>query len=143
MTITNFTPLNLERLNKNYLSSVSSSVNKEVEPLPKKEIVLREKAEDEEIIDKEIAPYVRVKPERIKLPPAIEKIGVSTPKKPLKFSPYYSTKLPISDEKVLVGLKAPISSSFRWLATLAVYILKMAHLQLKVVKGRVVRVFRP
>ena len=49
---------------------------------------------------------------------------------------------PLSDEKIVTGLHAPVTSSLRWLATLAEYLLKMMHVQLKVVSGRVIRVFR-
>lgn len=134
----NYTPLVIDQFKKNY-----SSFNKEVEPLVKKEsFPIKEKVEHE-IEDKEVASYIKIRPETIKLPEKIKQLGGQTKFTTSKFASYQSVNLPISDEKVVVGLKAPITSSFRWLATLAVYILKMAHLQLKVVKGKIVRVFSP
>lgn len=57
-------------------------------------------------------------------------------------SGFQNIKLPISDEKVLNGQKAPITSSMRWLAEFCLFMLKQAHVGLKVVHGHVVRVIR-
>ena len=44
--------------------------------------------------------------------------------------------------KIVVGQKAPITWSIRWLAAFDLYILAQAHLGLKVVRGRVIRVLK-
>ena len=48
-------------------------------------------------------------------------------------------ELPISDEKIVSGEHASLTSSLRWLATFCVYILSKAHITLKVIHGKVVR----
>lgn len=47
--------------------------------------------------------------------------------------------LPISDDKVLTGLHANISSALRWLAEWCVRVLKKGHIHLKRVGGKVIR----
>lgn len=131
----NYTPLNLKKLKDFYPLSLS----KETEPVKKEVMVFEEKTEFEP--KKEINPYVYVKPKSIKLPPDLKKIGLQT-NTIHKNLVYKNITLPISDEKIVSGLHAPVTSSLRWLATLAVYLLKKAHLQLKVIHGRVTRVFK-
>lgn len=135
----NFTPI--DDLIKKYKSQPVSRP-KEVEPIvaqPEageiKEVV------EHEIKDEEVKPFVSPRTETIKLPPDLKKLGLQ-PVTTTKFPSYQNIKLPISDEKIIIGLHKPVTDSLRWLATLAVYLLKMAHLQLKVVHGKVVRVIR-
>lgn len=90
-------------------------------------------------IEEEVKPYVSPRAETIELPPDIKKLGVH-PSTTSQFSTYQNVKLPLADDKILPGLHAPITSSLRWLATLAIYILRHAHLGLKKIHGRVVRV---
>lgn len=129
----NYTPLDRQKL-KNFFSP---SPDKEVEPPKPREIVFEEKTEYE--IKEQ--PHITIRPESIKLPSDLKKIGLQ-PTPPLKTSVFNTVKLPISDEKIVTGLHKPVTSSLRWLATLAVYLLKMSHLQLKVIHGKVVRVFK-
>lgn len=133
----NFTPLP-EWLKKQKINS--GSAQKETEPPKKSEFLTIQEKVEREIEDKEVKPFVKIKPETIKIPPDLKKIGVQTPVSTPKVFTYQQIKTPIPDEKIIQGLHAPITSSFRWLATLAVYILKMAHLRLKVIGGKVVRV---
>lgn len=104
-----------------------------------------EKYEIKEVVEhepsEEVKPFVQPKPETIKLPPDLKKIGLQ-PVTTTQFPTYQNVKLPISDDKVVSGLHAPITSALRWLATLAIYILRQAHLTLKVVGGRVIRVIK-
>lgn len=131
----NYTPLDIKKLKR----LPSSLPYKEGEPARKENINLQEKTEFE--TDKEVAPLISIRQESIKLPPDLKKIGIqSVPA--IKTASYQTVKLPISDEKIITGLHAPITSSLRWLATLAIYILKTAHLQLKVIRGKAVRVFK-
>ncbi len=91
--------------------------------------------------EEEVRPYISPRAETIELPPDVKKLGVQ-PTTNTQFSTYQTVKLPISDDKIMAGLHAPITSSLRWLATLATYILQHAHLGLKVIHGKVVRVIR-
>lgn len=145
MTANNFTPI--DNLIKKYQSGrgfsgkISTGIAKEAEPA----LSLQEKFEIKESIEyepeKEVKPFVRPRKETIELPPDLRQIGLQSTSS-TKFPSYQTVVLPISDDKVLQGLHAPIYSSFRWLATLAMYILQKAHLTLKTIHGHVVRVIR-
>lgn len=134
----NFTPLDLEELKKNRQQSVL--LNKESEPImTRKEIKIEEVIESEP--PKETTPYLQPRQEIVNLPPELKKLGLHEVSS-TKFPASKTINLPLSDEKIVTGLHAPVTSSLRWLATLAEYLLKMMHVQLKVVSGRVIRVFR-
>lgn len=85
--------------------------------------------------------YVEQHQEIPEIPPDLKKVGLQ-PAQPTSFSSYQNIKLPLPDDKIAVGLRAPITSSLRWLATFAVYLLKVAHLQLKMVHGKAIRVIQ-
>lgn len=104
-----------------------------------KELEIHEVAEHEPA--KEVKGFVKHRKEAIDVPPDLKSMGVSA-SAPTQFTTHTSIKLPISDDKVLQGLHAPITSSLRWLAELCLYILKKAHLTLKNVRGRVRRVVK-
>lgn len=119
--------------------SVSSS--KETEPQPIKqeadEVDVKVEKEEEEKLEN----FFQTRQESIELPPDLKRLGLKTP--PVSVvSKYQQVKTPISDDKILPGLHAPITSSLRWLATLAFYILKKAHIGLKTIHGRVVRIIK-
>lgn len=115
------------------------SLPKEAEPILKKEIEYQESVEHEP--SQELKPYVQKRAETIKLPPDLKKMGVQA-STTSQTTTYQNVKIPLADDKVLVGMKAPITSSLRWLATFALYILHHAHLSLKIVHGHAVRVFK-
>jgi len=138
MTQKNYTPID-DLIKKWPQNDIISLPSKEAEPILKKEIEFKEAKEKE--VEEEVRPHVVKREETIKLPPDIEKLGLK-PIPTTQFPQYQTVKLPISDEKIITGLSAPVSSSLRWLATLALYLLQQAHLSLKVIHGRVVRVLR-
>ncbi|MBI3380188.1 hypothetical protein HY029_05525 [Candidatus Gottesmanbacteria bacterium] len=86
---------------------------------------------------------VEIVKDTIELPPDIKKLGVtstgSIPSVTASVSLPQVT-LPISDQQVEVGLHAQILSSLRWLAVWCVRRLKMAHIALKQIHGKIVRV---
>lgn len=135
----NYTPIDDLENKVQERQAVSKPI--EVEPIT----LTKESAEIKEVVEhqpeKEVRPYITPRHETIELPPDLKSLGVQSTTT-TNFPAYQNVKLPISDDKVLVGLNAPISSSFRWLATLALYILRMAHLSLKRVHGHVVRVLQ-
>jgi hypothetical protein len=138
MTQKNYTPID-DLIKKWQQKEVISLPSKETEPIPKKEIEFKEVKEKE--VEEEARPHLIKREETIELPPDIQKLGLK-PIPTTDFPQYQNIKLPLSDDKIIVGLHAPISSSLRWLATLALYLLQKAHLSLKVIHGRVVRVLR-
>lgn len=119
----------------------SRGTAKEAEPIPttKEKYEIKEAVEHQ--VEEEVKPFIQPRAESIDLPPDLKKLGLQ-PTTTTQFPSYQNIKLPISDDKIISGLQQPISSSIRWLATLALYLLKQAHLILKVVHGRVVRVIK-
>lgn len=137
MTTKNYTSINdLVEKNKN---SDKISLPKESEPIAAEKFEIKEVVEHKP--EEEIGPYISPRAETIELPQDLQKLGLQ-PVQSTKFPSYKNIKLPLSDEKIIVGQKAPITSSLRWLATLALYILGQAHLGLKVIHGHVIRVLK-
>ncbi len=115
------------------------SLSKEVEPITAEKFEIKEVVEHEP--DEEVEKFISPRAETIELPPDLKKLGLQTVSTS-KFPSYKNITLPLSDEKIVVGQKAPITSSLRWLSTLAIYILGQAHLGLKVIHGHVIRVLK-
>ncbi len=135
----NFTPIDF-LINQTKKPSSFNPLNKESEPIKvSPEIEIEEVVEKE--VEKPLQPYIQKRQETIKLPEEVKKFGVFPTGTP-DIKDFQKVKLPISDEKIIWGTKQPVTTSIRWLATLALYILKIAHIQLRVVGGKVVRVLR-
>jgi hypothetical protein len=119
--------------------TVSSHI--EGEPIP----ISTERASFKEVVEHEsgaeVSPHIIKTHESIKLPDDLKQFGLESVDS-TKFPTYQNIKLPLSDEKIVYGMKAPPSSSMRWLAVLATYMLAMKHLILKVVKGKIIRVIK-
>ena len=111
---------------------------KEAEPLGER-FELKEVVEHK--VEEEVRPFVSPRSETIELPPDLKKLGLQQAGQS-QFLNYKNIKLPLTDEKIAVGLHAPVTSSLRWLAEFAVYLLAQAHLGLKIIHGKVVRVLR-
>lgn len=133
----NFTAIN--NLVRKYKSSDRISMPKEAEPVSAEKFEIKEVVEHR--AEEEVRPFISPRQDTIELPPDLKKMGLQSTSS-TQFKSYQNIKLPIPDEKVVVGLHAPITSSFRWLATLAIYLLARVHLGLKVVHGKVIRVLR-
>lgn len=101
-----------------------------------------EKIEIQEIVEHEpevqLKNYINHRPESIKIDDNLKKAGAAQSGN-IEYQSTQTIKLPISDEKVLKGLHAPIRSSFRWLAQLCMYLLNQAHITLKNVGGKATR----
>ncbi len=134
----NSTPLDDSLLKKKNDYPKSSSFGKETGPVGEMPVI---KEVVEHTPDAEVERFVSPRSETIELPPDLKKMGLQAVSS-TKFPSYQNVKLPISDDKVVNGLHAPITSSLRWLATFAVYILARAHLALKTVHGKVIRVVK-
>jgi len=133
----NYTAIDdLVKKNKN---NENISFPKEAEPIAAEKFEIKEPVEDN--VEEEVRPFVSPRSETIELPPDLKKLGLQSVSHS-KFPGYKNIKLPLSDEKIIVGQKAPITSSLRWLATFALYILGQAHLGLKVIHGHVIRVLK-
>ena len=143
MSPKNYTPIDdLVKNHKRDLTiKTAISKPKEAEPFTMK----KEKYEIKEVVEhkleEEVEPYVQVRAETIELPDDFKKMGLRATTV-TEFPNYQNIKLHLSDDRIIAGLKQPITSSIRWFATLAEYILKQAHLVLKVINGKVIRVIK-
>lgn len=131
----NYTPI--DGLLQFYKNTLSSSFSKETEPPSLEEVEYQRVVEHEP--SEEVREYVEHRKETAKVPPDLKKLGV-VPREEAVFQTTEAVRLPLSDEKIEEGLHQPISSSWRWLAELAIYILKQAHLTLKKIHGHIKRV---
>lgn len=102
---------------------------------------VEEQQENAETTSQPVSHYVGVKPEDIELPEDLKIHGLHAVKHD-DFPDFRNVKLPIPDEKVMEGSKAPMNTSIRWLAEFAKFLLWKAHISLKKVHGKVVRVVK-
>ncbi len=98
-------------------------------------------AVEKQEVDSEVQPFIDVKQQNMKVEPELKKLGLQ-PIEKTKYADYQNIALPLPDDKIISGLKAPDDSSFRWLATFAQYVLEKSHLTLKFIRGKVVRVVK-
>lgn len=106
--------------------------SKPLESAPLHEVV-------EHVAEHEIPEYIQEHKDVIELSPDIQSLGVESTGVP-SFTTTQPVTLPLSDETIVSGLKAPYSSSLRWLSEFCVYLLKRAHMHLKNIHGRIMRV---
>lgn len=129
---------------------VAGSKEQEVGHLGQPEAKIEAVAKPEVAISKEAKEAgIEIRPESPEIPPDLKKFGVkpSGPSQPVIHPGSDQTgrsvpavSLPISDDQVLVGLHASVTSSFRWLAEWCLRRLRQAHLILKRIHGRVRRI---
>lgn len=131
----NYTPI--DNLIAHYKSTLASSFSKETEPSSTEEVEYLRLVEHEP--SEEVQKYVDHRKETIKVPSDLKDLGVEA-REEAAFQKTQAVNLPITDEKIVEGLHQPIISSWRWLAELALYILKQAHLTLKRIHGHIRRV---
>ena len=138
----NYTSIDALVKKYNVLKYGAGSPSKEDLPLPQHEIDEIEAPIEQETSPEEVEKYVTPHPQTIKLPPDLKKIGIQAKVDDQFKEALNKVKLPISDERIMEDLKASPSESRRWFATLLLYILERAHLTLKKVGTKVVRIFK-
>lgn len=106
------------------------------------DVEIHEVVEHEHEPDPEVDKHIEVRKEKPDIPEDVEKMGAQAAT-PQHFTTTQKIQLPISDDKVMAGKKAPVTSSLRWLAEFCLYILKRAHIQLKEAHGKAQRIFKP
>lgn len=143
MYVKNYTPIE-DLISK--INSQSISLSKESEPIVESRKILAEgpliqEVGKEQEISEEVKLYIKKSNGSMEIPPDLKKFGLTTvsPSNPSIFT---SVKLPISDDKVMQGLSKPVTSSWRWLSELSLFLLHRAKLTLKMVRGKAVRVVR-
>lgn len=144
----NYTPISdlIEEYNRNTAKSATVSITKEGEPItiaaetePKQDVILTEV--DPAIEDREVKEYVQMTKNEPTLSPELKKAGLNVVESS-SLDPKHRVTLPISDDKILEGLDKPLNTSWRWLAEFARFFLVQAHITLKKIHGKVVRVIQ-
>ena len=127
------------------VSPSSSTLGKEQEPVALSQEAVQHISTEIEIPEEVKRAGVTRLSETIELPPDVRKLGVTSANVPLTSPTASSTTipkivLPITDAEVVSGLHAKITSALRWLAQWCIKRLKKAHLALKSVHGKIIRV---
>jgi hypothetical protein len=81
--------------------------------------------------------------ETIELPPDVKQLGGTSPVPPPitnNTKTVSNVVLPIPDQMVIKGLHENVTSAFKWLSVWCIKKLQKAHLALKVVHGKIIRV---
>jgi hypothetical protein len=121
---------------------ISSAGGKENAPIPSSEVAQEIMTEVE--IPKEVQEAgVEKISGTIELPPDIKKLGVTAINSPQTASgspSFPAVSLPISDDTVVKGVHAGVTNALAWLAIWCLKKLKKAHILLKEVHGKIVRV---
>lgn len=138
----NFTPIDNLIASRNKQNTISHP--KEFEP----PISRMESTQDEVIVDElvehqvkdpDVASHVEAIKETVEITKELKSHGVESTAVP-QFFDYKHIASVIPDEKIIEGQKKPFYSPLRWVSTLALYVLRQAHIRLKLVHGQVVRV---
>jgi hypothetical protein len=148
MSSINYTPIDdiVAAYSKNDKKTSTVSITKEGEPItiapersPKQDFVLTES--EPTIEDREVKEYVEMTNNEPTLSPELKKAGLNMIASS-SLDPKHKIVLPISDEKIVEGLDKPLNTSWRWLAEFARFFLVQAHITLKNIHGKVVRVIQ-
>lgn len=142
MSSQNHTPIDELVKKHNEMKYGVGSSSKEAD-LPGSSIEIEQvEAPVEKQTTEDVETYVTPTDASIKLPPNLKKVGIKSVEDDLFKETLNKIKLPISDEKIMQDLQAPPSESKRWFATILLYILERAHLTLRRVGTKVVRIFK-
>lgn len=135
MQAQNYTPIN-------HLIAPPVSKPREAEPFKtSSEPIEVHEVVEQDRVDESVSSHIEVKKEQVEIPDEVAAAGVVATGDS-QFTTLKKLELPLSDDKIMTGLHASVTSSFRWLATLAMYILRQAHMNLKMIQGKAVRVRR-
>ena len=140
----NFTPLTLNTTSN---TSAPSYATPEIEPSPNESgLQNKEKFEYGERINTEPEESPSQisftdKDKAFKLHPDLKKAGLQAIE-PSSLDKKHIINLPLPDEVIISSLKKPPTSSARWIAEYAILLLKKAHIALKIVHGKVVRIIK-
>ena len=126
--------------------SIPSSLGGKEREMPRSEQSFELTKPQDDLVSAEVKEAgVEVTPESIELPPDLTKIGVHPLGASQPFLHQGGAKttimsVPLSDPQIVAGLHASILSSLRWLAEWCILQLKRAHVQLRIIKGKIFRV---
>jgi len=89
----------------------------------------------------EVSEYVEDTHTPIHVPQDVQALGVQAVSHPVQYPVYDTVKVPLADQNIIAGKKMPLSSAYRWLAEWCLYLLKRAHIRLRVAHGKAERIF--
>ncbi len=78
--------------------------------------------------------------DEIEIPPALKKIGLQNTSVPISIPQVPVISTPLADDKIVSNTGSSVWSSLTWLALWCLKQLKKAHVKLKKVHGKIVRV---
>lgn len=117
------------------------SSGKEQEPLVRAEASgLREVGQDIELPKEVGASGVRITPTTVVLPKPVSQQGVKPVGPVAPGGAAAPVSLPLSDDQIAQGLQQGVATSWRWVAEWCVRRLKQAHMVIKSIHGKLVRV---
>jgi hypothetical protein len=90
--------------------------------------------------DADVQEYVEQTSSDVAIPADLKEIGVQSTHV-VQYPHFNNIHVPLSDDKIIGGLKRPIDSAMRWLAEFCKYLLWKAHIRLKIAHGKAERVF--
>lgn len=88
----------------------------------------------------EVQEYVEQTAAPVPLSDDLQEMGVQSTHV-VQYPHFNEVHVPLSDEKIASGLKKPMDAAIRWLAELCRYLLRKAHIRLKIAHGKAERVF--
>jgi len=125
-------------------SNIISSGGKEAEKMKLAVTDKLEQVSSEVVLAPEVEKAGVVKiGETIELPPDVKKLGVTTNGSPVTVpasKPPSAHSMPLSDEAIYSGRRLSIGNTIRWLSEWCIRKLKKAHLVLRNIQGKIVRV---
>lgn len=78
--------------------------------------------------------------EELELPPSVKQMGVTKIETEVSLPPAATTVVPLADDQIVKSSGASVWASLTWLAQWCLRQLKKAHVKLKKVQGKIVRV---
>ncbi len=136
----NYTPIDHLIPKPESVGSISGGAERQefkIVPTAPESSVLHEVVEHK--TEHEVSEYVEERPDVVNIDNDLQSMGAQSTGVS-QFTTTQPIELPLSDEAVVSGLKAPYSSSLRWLSEFCLYILKHAHMHLKEIHGKIMRV---
>lgn len=143
MSALNYTDIShlIRKAHDAFDSSTWGRPEAEPRPAPKETdayIELHEVVEHEP--DAEVQEYVQQTAAAVPISEDLQNMGVQSTHV-VQYPHYKEIQVPLSDEKIAMGLKKPINEAIRWLAEICRYLLRKAHIRLKIAHGKAKRVF--
>lgn len=90
--------------------------------------------------DAEVSEYIEEQNGPIQISDDLKELGVQ-PTHVVQYPTQNTIEIPLEDDEIVAGLKKPLDSGFRWLAEVCLYLLRKAHIRLKIAHGKAERIY--